>query len=463
MKKYLLLLLTISSIGAMAQNGLEGHWKGQLDVMGNVMKIVFHFEQDEEGNWSGNWDSPDQAAFGLPFDSLSIEGPKLYWTVTAMMLEFEGTMSDDGKELKGSLLQAGYAFPLTMERTENTLLRPQEPKPPFEYKVKEVSFTNTIDSVTLAGTLTYSKTARKYPAAILISGSGAQNRDEELLGHKPFLLLADNLTRAGIVVLRYDDRGFGESGGDLLGTTSDFARDTEAAIEYLKGLKQIDPERIYLIGHSEGGLIATMLAATNDDVRSVILLAGPAQRGDALLKEQSMSIALASGLDSAAAKRNQARQDLLFNALRIENETERKAALDAALDSSLALMSPQELMGIPEDWKESQIRELDYPWIRYFIQCDPMDYLPNMNATCLALFGELDLQVPAVPNADMMKTVFDERSANSDWKGKIVVYPGKNHLFQNAQTGLITEYYQIEETMDPDVIMEIIRWIKGNN
>jgi len=265
------------------------------------------------------------------------------------------------------------------------------------------------------------------------------------------------------VVLRYDDRGYGESGGDLNGTTEDFARDTEAAIEFLKAQKQVDPDRIYLIGHSEGGLIATMLGAKREDVKSIILLAGPAQRGDHLLMEQSTAIALASGLDSASAKRNNIRQQLLFDALRIEDQEERLAALDIALDSSMALMSPAELMSLPKNWKENQMSDLDYPWIRYFIQCDPMDYLPELKGSCLALFGELDLQVPPSPNAEMMEGLFKQRAANENWKGRVVAYPKHNHLFQNCETGLMTEYGQIEETMDPEVIMEIIRWIKGNN
>jgi len=444
-----------------AQDSFDGHWKGDLSIQGQSIGVVFHFSLKEEG-WTGSWDMPLQAAYGIPFDSVSVEGEKIYALFKELQIEYDGTINEEGTGIVGNFYQMGFSIPLSLERTENTMVRPQEPKPPYSYKVKNIEFENVTDSVTLAGTLTYPKTAKGNTAVVLLSGSGAQNRDEELFGHKPFLLIADNLTRAGIVVLRYDDRGYGESTGDLNGTTEDFARDADAAVNYLQTLKQVDPQSIYLIGHSEGALIASMLSAQRDDIKGSIFLGGPALKGSDLLMLQGRTIAEASGQDSLQASINVKRQKFIFDALAVEDEAERAEALDRVMDSVMTLMSPGEILSLGENWKEEQIAAVNSPWIRYFINCDPMDYLPNMNGSCLALFGDLDLQVPLDPNATILEDLFKD-AQESDPKKEVKVYKGLNHLFQNAETGLVNEYGMIEETMEPKVLMDIIRWIKAGN
>ncbi len=286
MKKIKLLLLALVAPFLVSAQQITGDWYGLLKVQGMEMRLVFHITE-AEGIYSATMDSPEQKAFGIPINSVSFHEGQLDLQMPNIGAQYKGKLSNN--KVEGKFFQASQAFPLELTSepiAEKALVRPQEPKMPYPYSTEEVSFTSVAGEVTIAGTLSIPKNAKNFPTAILISGSGPQNRDEEFMTHKPFLVLADHLTRNGIAVLRYDDRGFGASTGDHeLATSADFATDVKAAISYLKSRKDIDPTQIGLIGHSEGGLIAPLVAA-DVPVNFMVLLAGPGVTGEQISLQQ---------------------------------------------------------------------------------------------------------------------------------------------------------------------------------
>ena len=266
--RLLLLFFILCPVLVTGQN-IEGYWTGSIDVQGISLRLAFTI------NVSGDtllttMDSPDQEVFGIPVQSTYTNDDTLRFEMPNASIKYEGVLDSSGRYI-GMFNQGGMAFPLNLEKTEEKQLgnkRPQEPKKPYPYSEEMVVFLNETDGIKLAGTLTIPKEQASYPAVVLISGSGAQNRDEAILGHKPFLVLADHLTRNGIAVLRYDDRGTAESEGDFTSSTAyDFSKDAEAAFNYLKSRKEIDSNRIGLIGHSEGGMVAPMVAARNSECK----------------------------------------------------------------------------------------------------------------------------------------------------------------------------------------------------
>ncbi|MCZ8215835.1 MAG: alpha/beta hydrolase, partial [Cyclobacteriaceae bacterium] len=279
-----LLLTLLVSLTTLAQ-GINGQWNGLLKVQGTQLRVVFNIKQTENG-LSATLDSPDQGAKGIPTTASSFENGVLKIAIANLTVEYEGTLGSDNI-IVGTFKQAGQTFPMNLSKEKvekEKIVRPQEPAKPYPYYSEDVTFENKSAGISLAGTLTLPKKEGIFPVVILISGSGPQNRDEELMGHKPFLVLSDHLTKNGIAVLRYDDRGTALSKGDFkTATSADFATDVEAAMAYLKTRKEINKKKIGLIGHSEGGLIAPMVASRSKDVSFIVLLAGPGIPGDSIL------------------------------------------------------------------------------------------------------------------------------------------------------------------------------------
>ena len=296
MKKTTLLLIAfLITLTTYAQD-ITGQWNGVLKVQGMQLRLVFNISKTDTG-YSATMDSPDQGAKGIPVSTTTFENPKINLEVAAARIAYSGELKDN--EIVGLFKQAGQEFPMNLSRkaTEKEVVnRPQEPKEPYPYYTEDVTFQNEKANISLAGTLSLPKKEGVFPVVILITGSGPQNRNEELLGHKSFLVLSDYFTKNGIAVLRYDDRGVGQSKGDFKTATSeDFATDVESAIAYLKTRKEINKKKIGLIGHSEGGTIAPMVAAKSKDVNFIVLLAGTGIKGDKLLLLQQEAIARVSG------------------------------------------------------------------------------------------------------------------------------------------------------------------------
>jgi pimeloyl-ACP methyl ester carboxylesterase len=444
---------------AAAGSNLEGAWEGALDVGAMKLRLALKVTKAADGALAAKLDSLDQGANDLQVDVISLKDGAVHFEMKRLLVAFDGTLNKEGSEIAGQFNQGGASFPLILKCVAKPTApnRPQVPKPPYPYDEEEVSYENKRDGVKLAGTLTLPRGKSAFPAVILITGSGAQNRDEEMLGHKPFLVLADYLTRQGVAVLRVDDRGVGGSTGSVSNSTSDnFGADVLAGIELLKGRKEVNPKQIGLIGHSEGGLIAPMVAAQSNDVAFIVLLAGPGLPGEEILYLQSALILKASGAGAEALARQRATQEMIFNILKQEKDkvvVEKK--LREEFDKWVASASEAEKIKAKQA-AEAQIKQALSPWFRYFLTYDPRLALAKVKCPVLALNGENDMQVLVTENLREIESTL-KTAGNKDMT--IVRLPRLNHLFQTSETGSPSEYGKIEETFAPVALKTIGDWI----
>ncbi len=449
------------TLGWLQAQDISGSWYGLLEVSGTSLTLVFNLQAVDSG-YTATLDSPDQGARGIPVTAVKWHDSTLALSVQPLGIHYSGSMVTPDS-LAGTFTQRGLVLPLSLSRhkpVKKKPPRPQEPKPPWPYRTEEIRFFNPHDSIMLAGTLTLPATEGPFPAIVLISGSGPQNRNEEIAGHKPFLVLADHLTRQGFAVLRYDDRGTAASGGTFVRSlTTDFARDAAAALDYLHTRSDINPQQTGLLGHSEGGLVAIMLAAQRPDVAFLVLLAAPAVPGDQLLLAQQGAIYRQSGMSEAAWQQIRAFNKGAFELVKTTPDSARLSSklyeyFITQLDSNPLL----NMSGMPaEEFVSLQIRQLTNPWMTAFIRYDPRPDLARVKCPVLALNGSRDLQVPAVQNLTVIKQVLEE---NGNSKVVIKELPGLNHLMQHAETGLPTEYSQIDETIAPQVLEIIAEWLR---
>ena len=388
---------------------ISGPWTGQLDLGAQKLTIVLHFDKDASGKDVCTMDSPDQSAKGIPATLNFISADSVNIAVPSIGMTYAGKLNEG--ELKGSFSQMGMKLPLDMKPGEVKHNRPQHPVEPYPYQTKEITFQNEAANARFAGTLVYPegyKEGDKVPVLIMVTGSGAENRDEEVFDHKPFLVIADYLARHGVASLRFDDRGVGKSTGSMEGaTTKDFAEDALAGIEMLRGLKQFS--KVGVLGHSEGGSVAFMLGA-KQKVDFIISMAGVGAKGDTALTAQA-------------------------------NRT-------------------YELMGVPMQVNVAQYRaqvaQLNSPWLNYFLDYDPIPDIQGTRCPVLAINGDKDVQVVSSLN---LKGI--EKALSKNKKNLLKEYPGLNHLFQHCTTGLPTEYAGIEETISEEVLGDIATWING--
>jgi pimeloyl-ACP methyl ester carboxylesterase len=459
MKKIMFTAVTLFiSLVAFAQD-ITGKWNGVLKIPGVQLRIVFNLNKADTGH-SATMDSPDQGVKGIPVTSVSFQHPTLKLAIANAGIQYEGVLKNDS--IIGVFKQGAQSFPLNVYRDKNAkkTVRPQEPVKPFSYYSEDVSFENRKAGIRLAGTLTLPNKDGVYPVAILISGSGPQNRDEELLEHKPFLVLSDHLTKNGIAVLRFDDRGVGASGGDFkTATTADFATDVEACMAYLKTRKEINVNQIGLVGHSEGGIIAPMVASRTGDVAFIVLLAGTGIPGNELLLLQQQLIGEASGESKVEIQKGIAVNKKIFDVIRKSKTTEESTGqlreiLKKAIKENPEL-KPAELS--EENFINAQIAQASSPWIRFFIKYDPGIALQKVKCPVLALNGSKDLQVPAKQNLSAIAVAL-KKAGNK--KVTIKELPNLNHLFQEAKTGAPSEYAVIEQTFSPAALQEVSQWIK---
>lgn len=466
MKRVLfVVLLGLISHFNFAQNA-TGDWYGNLEVQpGMTLPLVLHITE-ADGTYGGTLDSPDQKAFGIPMTTVNYGNATLNIEITNMGITYNGVMDSDSS-IKGTFKQGGQTFPLEFTREAVTVEapnRPQEPKAPFPYKQEEVTFENTAANATFSGTITLPKVVfkgkKKLPAVILISGSGPQDRNEELVGHKPFLVIADYLTRNGIAVLRYDDRGTAKSTGEFQGATSaDFATDAQAAFDFLKNHPDIDASKIGFAGHSEGGLIAPMVAAKNKEVSFIALLAGVGQPGDELLMDQGYLIGKAQGMDEEMLRKNRIAQEMMFGIVKEyygdtpKIKEELTTYLNNALDQNPEMIPEG---GTKEDLMKREINTLTSDWFQYLLITDPRPTLEKVTCPVLAINGSLDLQVPSKKNLENIEKSV-KKGGNTDVT--TVEFPNLNHLFQTTTTGSPSEYAQLEETFSPDALKVLSDWI----
>ena len=426
MKKIILslILAVANALAATAQTDLLGSWTGKLDLGVAKLTLVFHLKQ-ADGRVKVTMDSPDQSAMGIPCTKDFLSYDSLAVSVKSINASYSGRLKD-GK-IVGTFKQIGMSFPLVLAKGTEELRRPQNPQPPFPYETEEVTFRNERDSATLAGTLTwpvgYNPKSKKKPVvALFITGSGQENRDEEIFDHKPFLVIADYLARHGIATLRYDDRATGASkGGDVRNATSeDFARDAAAGLAYLRSRKAF--AKVGIIGHSEGGLIGFMLGAQGKertrDVGNIVRghpdflvsLAGPGVKGDTLAASQSNRV--------------------------------------MELYGGTGTMTVDSIRNLP--------KMQNIPWYKWFIDYDPATDIAATRCPVFALNGDHDWQVISSLNLTAIERLLPKSKKNVTKE-----YPGLNHLFQHCTTGLMNEYRQIEETIAPEVLSDIAEWINS--
>ncbi|MGH9874827.1 MAG: alpha/beta hydrolase family protein [Pyrinomonadaceae bacterium] len=443
-----------------AASGIEGNWSGALDVGTFKLRLVLKISKSAEGKLTATVDSLDQNAKDLVVDTITFEEGTLKFEMKALGASYVGTLSKDGTQLTGKFTQGGV-LPLDFSRVTDVsqmeLKRPQTPKKPYPYKEEDVSYENNQDQVKLAATLTLPPGNGPFPAVILITGSGAQDRNESILGHQPFLVLADYLTRRGIAVLRADDRGMGgTSKGGRNDTTENYAGDALAGVEFLKTRKEINAKQIGLIGHSEGGMAAPMAATRSNDVAFIVLMAGPGISGGTLLRKQIGLIAAAE-CEKEVARAMEEGQQLMTTVLQEKDDAvarqklhegavKRTEAAKKKLDTQLANADAQSIV-----WAT--------PWFRYFLSYDPRPTLMKVRVPVLAINGEKDLQVPAKEDLEAIDQALKD-AGNKDYK--IVLLPDLNHLFQTTKTGAPSEYAESEETLAPIALQTIGDWIAAH-
>jgi hypothetical protein len=429
-----------------------GDWIAALDFEPVKLRLALHLAPLPGGRLTGLFDSIDQDAFGLPVARLRIAGRSVEFEVPRIGGRFAGELSPDGGRIDGIWRQKGGRIPLRFVRGN---LRPQEAAPPYPYLEEDLVCRN--GPVRLAGTLTLPRTAGPHPAVVLLTGSGPQDRNDTVSGHRPFLVWADYLTRQGFAVLRMDDRGVGGSTGRLLDATGeDFAADALAGVEALKARADIDARRIGLLGHSEGGAVAPLAAVRSPGIAFAVLLAAPAIPGERLLYEQEVRIARAMGIpEDIARKSREVETRLLAIARQAGNGGDARREMEAALARETAALSPEEAAVIRGQLGR-QVGTASSRWFRFVIDYDPRPILERLRCPVLALYGGLDLQVPADLNASAM-----EQALARNPKHTVITMPGLNHLMQRARTGSPVEYAQIEETVAPEVLEKVAEWMRA--
>jgi pimeloyl-ACP methyl ester carboxylesterase len=438
--------------------GIEGNWQGALDVGSFKLRLVLKVSRLPDGKLHATMDSLDQSANDLVVDTITFRDGSLSFEMKRLVASYVGTLSKDGTQINGQFTQNGGTIPLDFKRVANasemTLNRPQTPKQPYPYDETEVSYENKQDHIKLAATLTVPRGAGPFPAVVLMTGSGPQDRNEAILGHQPFLVLADYLTRRGIAVLRADDRGVGgTTAGTPNDTTQNYAEDALAGVEFLKTRKEIDARQIGLIGHSEGGMAAPMAAAKSADVAFIVLMAGPGIRGDKLLVKQARLIAAAECEKQVEVSMQESEQMFAMLAMEKDTAVAKQKLQDAAKKRAQA---SQKRLAAQTAAAEMQAESFSSPWFHYFLSYDPRPTIMKVRVPVLAINGEKDLQVPVKEDLEAIEQALKD-GGNRDYK--IVALPGLNHLFQTSNTGAISEYGTIEETIAPVVLQTIGDWI----
>ena len=449
MRKYFLAFAVLTSALWAQPTTVVGNWLGTLEAGPQKLRIGLHVSENDKGELSSSLDSLDQNALGIAVKQTSVIGNKIQLDIPALGAHYDGSINADASEMNGTFSQGGGQYPLQFKRVLKIELpsHPQDPKPPYPYDAEDVGYENM--AIHLAGTLTLPRGKGPFPAAILITGSGPQDRDETLLGHKPFWIIADYLTRHGIAVLRVDDRGVGKStGNSFRATLQDAAGDVIAGVEYLKGRKEIDVRHIGVLGHSEGGIIGPIAAARCPDIAFVVMLGGSGVTGEQVLYKQGELLLRAEGAPDSALTQTRIIQETVFGILKTEkDETVAADKLRAALTK----------LGLPDSAIKATIAQWNSPEMRSMIVFDPAEALRKVKAPVLALNGSRDIQVSAQQNLPAIAAALAQ-GGNPDFT--VAELPGLNHLFQECKKCTFGEYSELEQTFSPKALLIIGDWIQ---
>lgn len=467
MRNFLLTTILLF-LGVSTRAQVPGRWEGTAEVNGRRLLIAFTISSAGADGYSATMDVPAQGAKALPCDDIKMRGDSLFIVMGVIQARYAGHLDADRSAMTGTFRQRTFSTTLDLKRIGEgvPLVRPQMPQPPFPYLSEDVEYGNKEQSVYLGATLTKPKGTGPFPVAILISGSGAQDRDGTIFGHKPFWIIADYLTRRGIAVLRVDDRGTGKSVGPTQGTSADFAQDVLTSLDYLKKRKDIDPKKIGLIGHSEGGMIAPMVAAKRPkDVAFIISLAGPGEPILDLMEQQNAAALKSMQVSEPIAKSYGTMMRAFMQAAAFESDTAaayRQATTaygdwKKTVHPNVAAM----LTGVADStgvdkYIRTVVNSLRVPWMRYFLAYDPADNLSRLTCPVLVLNGEKDIQVLPESNLAGWKIAL-EKAKNKD--ATVRELPGLNHLFQHCEKCTVAEYGELTESFDPETLQIIGDWL----
>jgi len=452
--------------GMVPTAGQVVYFKGAITLPSMALEFSLELTRGLDGAPAGTIDIPIQAFLDQPLLDLVWTDARLAFAValpgqdTSVWPNFEFALAGGDAEHVGTLKQAGMEFPALIERTEAApegLRRPQVPVAPFPYEAREVTFRNDAGDLTIAGTLTVPEGDGPFPCAVMITGSGPQDRDETIFEHRPFLVIADHLARHGIAVLRCDDRGVGGTGAGKPESPDslDFVTDIRAALAFVATQDGIDAERLGLIGHSEGGLIAPLVASQDERVSFVVLLAGPGVPGDEILMRQGEEIALAMGATPSSLEEQRPVRRRLFEAVKAEDEPAARAAMVELVYLQGGASMTEEMLAAAVD---AQMEAFNSRWMRTFMMHDPRPALRSVDCPVLVLNGDLDLQVLHDQNVPEVEKALRE-GGNRDVT--VAILPGLNHMFQPAESGSVMEYATIETTVDPSALDAITAWIRS--
>lgn len=432
-----------------------GSWQGDIILPNASLGVIFNISENKDGQLSAQMDVPQQGAANVPVGEIRVTQDSLFLNVPSIFGKYKGRIISTDS-IVGEWSQGGNSFVLNLKKTGEVkkIRRPQTPKAPFPYLIEEVTYTNPQSGFKIGGTLTLPQDAKNCPAVILISGSGAQDRNETIHQQQPFWVIADYLTRNGIAVLRTDDRGVGASEGKTSDATSkDFATDVLCGVNFLKTRPQINPASIGLIGHSEGGVVAPLAAVSSKNVSFMVLLAGAGIPGDSLLIEQTGLILEKSGMPQERINAQLFLTKGIINILKKEKDA---ASRTESLRNAVTNGMYKNMDADNQKMVDGQLAQYDNNWFSFFVSYDPQPTLEKVKCPVLALNGGKDVQVPPKSNLQAIKKAL-KSGENVDFK--CMELPGLNHLFQRCDTGLPKEYAQIEETISPEVLAIIKDWI----
>jgi pimeloyl-ACP methyl ester carboxylesterase len=444
---------------AAAATAAAGPWAGNINVPSGTLAFAVVLTADPSGAWSGTIDIPSLGAKGA-LSNIVVTGRDVAFGIAGLAGDprFTGTITDDGQTVSGSFNQGAATLAFEMKRGALPVpVRPQEPKRPFPYREDLVNYRNTAANVGLAGTLTLPQGKGPFPAVLLITGSGPQDRDGTIMGHKPFLLLADTLTRRGIAVLRVDDRGVGGTDrGTIVPTSADLADDVRTGVAYLAGRPDIDPARVGLIGHSEGASIAALVAADTPAVHFIVMLAGHGVRGDELMMQQVAALSAAQNLPQRLVDWDYLVRRRVYDQILAERDGQPDPVARQALIEAVA-----PIPGMTDATQGRQaatllLEAMSGRWWRYLLAHDVGATLRRVKVPVLAVIGERDLQIPARENIPAIRAALD---AGGNTDAVVRALPDLNHLLQTAKTGQIAEYAHIEETIAPVVLALVSDWV----
>lgn len=478
MKQLFLFLITLILAVAVKAQNISGDWKGKLTVGSKSVDIIFHIFKNNSGSYNTTLDVPIQKAYNVSCNETILNGDSIIIVCKSAAMKFEAQIREAG-QISGNWLQGGLIIPTKLNKNSDVavikkFIRPQTPIPPFSYKSEEIEYDNTDKSIHFGGTFTVPLSGGKtgsdgstiYPTVLLITGSGKQDRDETIYEHKSFAVIADYLTQHGIAVLRVDDREMGKTSGNFMtSTTLDFANDVEAGIDYLKTRKDVDVTNIGLLGHSEGGVIAPMVASRRKDVKFIVLLAAPGVSSTELLEKQSIDLLAAQGVPLQNLEEMRPMMHDLTNAILNAPDTAiaRKDAMTVFTDweSKHSRGIVRSTTGVVDEisrnsYVNRMVLTLNLPWYRYFMKMNPADFLFAVRCNVLALNGEKDIQVDPKTNLDAIKLIMDKNNSN---KTTIIEMPGLNHLFQHCKKCTFGEYSDLDETFAPEALEIIGKWI----